>query len=393
MSTATIARVNGDAGLPAPIEDLLDAATEQGALTFTEVRKALDEAGVGPADAKRVIRLITERGVAIGADAPGAAPSIEDEDLVDDSWDHEVPTTDLVRVYLTDIGKVALLNAEQEVELSKRIEAGLYADHLLGDPNTKLTPAKRRDLHALAVDGRRAKEHLLQANLRLVVSLAKRYTGHGLPFLDLIQEGNLGLVRAVEQFDYTKGFKFSTYATWWIRQAITRAMADQGRTIRLPVHLVEQVNKLERTRRMMHQQLGRDATEEELGLELDITPHRVTELLQYGRDLVSLDQTVGDDEDAQLGDFIEDTDAADAQDAVEFGFMREQLDAVLSTLESRERQVLRMRYGLDDGRPRTLDEIGKAFGLSRERIRQIERDTMAKLRHPSRSNVLRDYVQ
>jgi len=316
-----------------------------------------------------------------------------DERLPDLDEQSAAVSADLVRVYLNEIGKVPLLNAEQEVDLSKRIEAGLYADHLLGEKTLKLTAARRRDLHALAVDGHRAKEHLLQANLRLVVSLAKRYTGHGLPFLDLIQEGNLGLVRAVEKFDYTKGFKFSTYATWWIRQAITRAMADQGRTIRLPVHLVEQVNKLERTRRQLHQQLGRDATEEELGAELDISPERVTELLQHGRDLVSLDQTVGDDEDAQLGDFIEDSDAADAQDAVEFGFMREQLDAVLGTLETRERQVLRMRYGLDDGRPRTLDEIGKAFGLSRERIRQIERDTMAKLRHPSRSNALRDYVE
>ena len=332
-----------------------------------------------------------------GASDSTAVVEEVDERLPDLDEQSAALSADLVRVYLNEIGKVALLNAAQEVELSKRIEAGLYADHLLAgagtSSGTKLTPAKRRDLQALAADGRRAKEHLLQANLRLVVSLAKRYTGHGLPFLDLIQEGNLGLVRAVEKFDYTKGFKFSTYATWWIRQAITRAMADQGRTIRLPVHLVEQVNKLQRTRRLLHQQLGRDASEQELGLELDITPERVTELFQYGRDLVSLDQTVGDDEDAQLGDFIEDADAADAQDAVEFGFMREQLDAVLDTLESRERQVLRMRYGLDDGRPRTLDEIGKAFGLSRERIRQIERDTMAKLRHPSRSQSLRDYVE
>src|SRR4029079_10786789 len=311
---------------------------------------------------------------------------------VDQDLDAQSPAADLVRVHLNGIGKTALLTADDEVELAKRIEAGLYAKNML-DTRKRLGENRKRDLAAVVRDGEAARRHLLEANLRLVVSWAKRYTGRGMPLLDLIQEGNLGLIRAVEKFDYTKGFKFSTYATWWIRQAITRAMADQGRTIRLPVHLVEQVNKLERTRRMMHQQLGRDATEEELGLELDITPQRVTELLQYGRDPVSLDQTVGDDEDAQLGDFIEDTDAADAQDAVEFGFMREQLDAVLSTLESRERQVLRMRYGLDDGRPRTLDEIGKAFGLSRERIRQIERDTMAKLRHPSRSNVLRDYVQ
>jgi RNA polymerase nonessential primary-like sigma factor len=319
----------------------------------------------------------------------------EVEERVDqpDLDEQAVVSADLVRVYLNEIGKVALLNAEQEVELAKRIEAGLYADRLLTDPEVRLTPARRRDLRALVVDGQRAKEHLLQANLRLVVSLAKRYTGHGLPFLDLIQEGNLGLIRAVEKFDYTKGFKFSTYATWWIRQAITRAMADQGRTIRLPVHLVEQVNKLERSRRVLHQQLGRDATAEELAAELDIEPERVAELIGYARDLVSLDQTVGDDEDAQLGDFIEDSDAPMAEEAVNFRFMRDQLDAVLGTLEARERQVLRMRYGLDDGRPRTLDEIGKAFGLSRERIRQIERDTMAKLRHPSRSQSLRDYVE
>ena len=331
------------------------------------------------------------------ADAVGPSTSNVDIDDRTDQPDLDeqasAVSADLVRVYLNEIGKVRLLNAEQEVDLAKRIEAGLYADHLLAEPGLKITAAKRRELQALVTDGRKAKEHLLQANLRLVVSLAKRYTGHGLPFLDLIQEGNLGLVRAVEKFDYAKGFKFSTYATWWIRQAITRAMADQGRTIRLPVHLVEQVNKLERTRRLLHQQLGRDATEVELAKELDIEPTRVVELLGYARDLVSLDQTVGDDDDAQLGDFIEDSDAPMAEEAVNFRFMRDQLDQVLDTLEARERQVLRMRYGLDDGRPRTLDEIGKAFGLSRERIRQIERDTMAKLRHPSRSQVLRDYVE
>ncbi len=322
---------------------------------------------------------------ATGEVALDSAPDLDEQVAV---------SADLVRVYLNEIGKVPLLNAAQEVDLAKRIEAGLYAEHLLGGGNSGGSPsAKRRDLGALVTDGQRAKDHLLKANLRLVVSLAKRYTGHGLPFLDLIQEGNLGLVRAVEKFDYTKGFKFSTYATWWIRQAITRAMADQGRTIRLPVHLVEQVNKLERTRRLLHQQLGRDATPEELGAELDLEADRVVELLGHARDLVSLDQNVGDDEDAQLGDFIEDSDAPVADEAVNFRFMRDQLDAVLGTLEARERQVLRMRYGLDDGRPRTLDEIGKAFGLSRERIRQIERDTMAKLRHPSRSQSLRDYIE
>ncbi|HEX5496477.1 MAG TPA: RNA polymerase sigma factor SigB [Mycobacteriales bacterium] len=307
--------------------------------------------------------------------------------------DETVVSADLVRVYLNEIGKVALLNAAQEVDLAKRIEAGLYAEHMLAESGGALPAPRGLELRTLVRDGQRAKEHLLQANLRLVVSLAKRYTGHGMPFLDLIQEGNLGLIRAVEKFDYAKGYKFSTYATWWIRQAITRAMADQGRTIRLPVHLVEQVNKLQRTRRFMHQQLGRDATEEELAAELDLTAEKVGELFQHSRDLISLDQTVGSDEDAELGDFIEDTDAPLAEDAVAFRFMRDQIDKVLGTLESRERDVLRMRYGLDDGRPRTLDEIGRAFGLSRERIRQIERDTMAKLRHPSRSESLRDYIE
>jgi RNA polymerase sigma factor (sigma-70 family) len=319
------------------------------------------------------------------AAAEFAAPSAADLDEV-------AASADLVRVYLNEIGKVALLTAADEVELAKRIEAGLYAEHLLAASNN-FSAARKRDLRALVLDGERAKDHLLRANLRLVVSLAKRYTGHGMPFLDLIQEGNLGLIRAVEKFDYTKGFKFSTYATWWIRQAISRAMADQSRTIRLPVHLVEQVNKLQRIRRELNQQLGREATHAELAVELDLTEERVRELIDLSRDLVSLDQTVGADDDAALGDFIADDTAPAAEAAVEAGLMRRQLQSVLGTLEAREAAVVRMRYGLDDGQPRTLDEIGRAFKLSRERIRQIERETMAKLRHPSRAQALRDYLE
>jgi RNA polymerase sigma factor (sigma-70 family) len=306
--------------------------------------------------------------------------------------DEVAASADLVRVYLNEIGKVALLSAVDEVELAKRIEAGLYAGHLLTARNN-FTAARKRDLRAVVLDGERAKDHLLRANLRLVVSLAKRYTGHGMPFLDLIQEGNLGLIRAVEKFDYAKGFKFSTYATWWIRQAISRAMADQSRTIRLPVHLVEQVNKLQRIRRELNQELGREANHAEIAHQLDITEERVRELIDLSRDLVSLDQTVGADDDASLGDFIADERATSAaENMVEGGLMRAQLQDVLNTLDAREAAVVRMRYGLDGGQPKTLDEIGRAFKLSRERIRQIERETMAKLRHPSRSQVLRDYL-
>ncbi len=320
---------------------------------------------------------------------PTASVDVTEVDL-----DGAVQTADLVRVYLNEIGKVALLTAADEVDLAKRIEAGLYAGHLLAEETAKAAPSmsRRRDLRAVVIDGERAKDHLLRANLRLVVSLAKRYTGRGMPFLDLIQEGNMGLIRAVEKFDYTKGFKFSTYATWWIRQAISRAMADQARTIRLPVHLVEQVNKMQRIRREMLQQLGREITDEELAHELDIDLDRLQDLKNNARDLVSLDQTVGADDDAALGDFIADEGAASAHASVEFDLMRNQLAGVLDTLEHRERAVVRMRYGLDDGNPRTLDDIGKAFGLSRERIRQIERETMAKLRHPSRAQSLRDYL-
>jgi len=307
--------------------------------------------------------------------------------------DEVATSADLVRVYLNEIGKVALLTAADEVDLAKRIEAGLYAEHLLGSPNDFTAP-RRRELRTVVIDGERAKDHLLRANLRLVVSLAKRYTGHGMPFLDLIQEGNLGLIRAVEKFDYTKGFKFSTYATWWIRQAISRAMADQSRTIRLPVHLVEQVNKLQRIRREVSQEMGREVTHAELASELDITEDRVRELIDLSRDLVSLDQTVGADDDASLGDFIADErSSAAAETVVEGELMRAQLQGVLNTLDAREAAVVRMRYGLDGGQPKTLDEIGRAFKLSRERIRQIERETMAKLRHPSRSQILRDYLE
>nr|WP_223205001.1 RNA polymerase sigma factor [Gordonia jinghuaiqii] len=304
-------------------------------------------------------------------------------------------SADSVRAYLKQIGKVALLNAEEEVELAKRIEAGLFATERLRrimDAGEKLTTAQKRDLNWISRDGNRAKNHLLEANLRLVVSLAKRYTGRGMAFLDLIQEGNLGLIRAVEKFDYTKGYKFSTYATWWIRQAITRAMADQARTIRIPVHMVEVINKLGRIQRELLQDLGREPTPEELAKEMDITPEKVLEIQQYAREPISLDQTIGDEGDSQLGDFIEDSEAVVAVDAVSFTLLQDQLQSVLETLSEREAGVVRLRFGLTDGQPRTLDEIGQVYGVTRERIRQIESKTMSKLRHPSRSQVLRDYL-
>lgn len=304
---------------------------------------------------------------------------------------NENPSADLVRVYLNGIGRTALLNAEDEVELSQRIEAGLYAQHLL-ESDEQFTPSKKRDLKAIAKDGRAARAHLLEANLRLVVSLAKRYTGRGMPLLDLIQEGNLGLIRAVEKFDYTKGFKFSTYATWWIRQAITRGMADQSRTIRLPVHLVEQVNKLSRIKREMYQHLGREATNEELAEESGIDESKIDLLLKQSRDPVSLDMPVGTDEEAPLGDFIEDSEATDAEEAVVASLRHSDIRTVLATLEKREQDVIRLRFGLDDGVPRTLDQIGREFGLSRERVRQIEREVMAKLRKGERADKLRSYA-
>ncbi|OBG32119.1 RNA polymerase sigma factor [Mycobacterium sp. E3198] len=351
--------------------------------------------------------------------AKAATPAEEDEDISEPSekdkasgdfvWDEDesealrqarkdaelTASADSVRAYLKQIGKVALLNAEEEVELAKRIEAGLYATQLMSEHaerGDKLPAAQRRDMMWICRDGDRAKNHLLEANLRLVVSLAKRYTGRGMAFLDLIQEGNLGLIRAVEKFDYTKGYKFSTYATWWIRQAITRAMADQARTIRIPVHMVEVINKLGRIQRELLQDLGREPTPEELAKEMDITPEKVLEIQQYAREPISLDQTIGDEGDSQLGDFIEDSEAVVAVDAVSFTLLQDQLQSVLETLSEREAGVVRLRFGLTDGQPRTLDEIGQVYGVTRERIRQIESKTMSKLRHPSRSQVLRDYL-
>ncbi len=319
--------------------------------------------------------------------------------LVDD--DDDVPvyssaitgaTADPVKDYLKQIGKVALLNAAEEVELAMRIEAGLFAeDKLANTPN--LTKELERELRWVAKDGQRAKSHLLGANLRLVVSLAKRYTGRGMQFLDLIQEGNLGLIRAVEKFDYTKGFKFSTYATWWIRQAITRAMADQARTIRIPVHMVEVINKLARVQRQMLQDLGREPTPEELSRELDMTPEKVIEVQKYGREPISLHTPLGEDGDSEFGDLIEDTEAVVPADAVGFTMLQKQLESLLDSLSEREAGVIRMRFGLGDGMPKTLDQIGDTFGVTRERIRQIESKTMAKLRHPSRSQSLRDYLE
>ncbi|MFD8245166.1 RNA polymerase sigma factor [Nocardia sp. NPDC059691] len=347
----------------------------------------------------------TEEAESEEADEPTAA----DKASGDFVWDEEesealrqarkdaelTASADSVRAYLKQIGKVALLNAEEEVELAKRIEAGLYAAEKVrefAEQGEKLPVAMRRDFNWIVRDGNRAKNHLLEANLRLVVSLAKRYTGRGMAFLDLIQEGNLGLIRAVEKFDYTKGYKFSTYATWWIRQAITRAMADQARTIRIPVHMVEVINKLGRIQRELLQDLGREPTPEELAKEMDITPEKVLEIQQYAREPISLDQTIGDEGDSQLGDFIEDSEAVVAVDAVSFTLLQDQLQSVLETLSEREAGVVRLRFGLTDGQPRTLDEIGQVYGVTRERIRQIESKTMSKLRHPSRSQVLRDYL-
>ncbi|RPF20856.1 RNA polymerase sigma factor [Myceligenerans xiligouense] len=349
----------------------------------------LEEEEPAPSTRRRKGETADERGGFVVSDT-------DDEDQPAQQVVTAGATADPVKDYLKQIGKVALLNAEQEVELAKRIEAGLFAEERLAstefDRNDKDQRRTERDLKWIAHDGKRAKNHLLEANLRLVVSLAKRYTGRGMLFLDLIQEGNLGLIRAVEKFDYTKGYKFSTYATWWIRQAITRAMADQARTIRIPVHMVEVINKLARVQRQMLQDLGREPTPEELAKELDMTPEKVVEVQKYGREPISLATPLGEDGDSEFGDLIEDSEAVVPADAVSFTLLQEQLHQVLDTLSEREAGVVSMRFGLQDGQPKTLDEIGKVYGVTRERIRQIESKTMSKLRHPSRSQVLRDYL-
>jgi RNA polymerase primary sigma factor len=349
-----------------------------------------DAQAVGPGGAgARVVKISPDGG---GEDEETFVFGDDDDDLPAARVAVAGATADPVKDYLKQIGKVPLLNAEQEVELAKRIEAGLFAEEKLAEGRRTLQVDARIDLEWIAEDGTRAKNHLLEANLRLVVSLAKRYTGRGMLFLDLIQEGNLGLIRAVEKFDYTKGYKFSTYATWWIRQAITRAMADQARTIRIPVHMVEVINKLARVQRQMLQDLGREPTPDELAVELDMTPEKVIEVQKYGREPISLHTPLGEDGDSEFGDLIEDSEAIQPGEAVSFTLLQEQLHSVLGTLSEREAGVVSMRFGLTDGQPKTLDEIGKLYGVTRERIRQIESKSMSKLRHTSRSDVLRDYL-
>ncbi|WP_295701555.1 RNA polymerase sigma factor [Lapillicoccus sp.] len=405
-AVATTAAVADAAAAPAPVKK---AAAKKAAATGA-VKKAAGKAGDDDGDGEAAaVEADDDDEDADDEEGGGTArkttkPAEEESEaagfVIRDDDEEDAPaqtvvtagaTADPVKDYLKQIGKVALLNAEQEVELAKRIEAGLFAEERLNSGDN-IAMKLKRELWWIAQDGKKAKNHLLEANLRLVVSLAKRYTGRGMLFLDLIQEGNLGLIRAVEKFDYTKGYKFSTYATWWIRQAITRAMADQARTIRIPVHMVEVINKLARVQRQMLQDLGREPTPEELAKELDMTPEKVVEVQKYGREPISLHTPLGEDGDSEFGDLIEDSEAVVPADAVSFTLLQEQLHSVLDTLSEREAGVVSMRFGLTDGQPKTLDEIGKVYGVTRERIRQIESKTMSKLRHPSRSQVLRDYL-
>jgi len=397
------------------VDELIQRGRSQGYLSLPELRAAFDEARVSPTEAKSIIRELTEAGVQLGNEAAGSGgPVSADADLAgaEDEADAEVtaapdtviasvPETDLddqtsvmgdsVHTYLKSIGRRSLLTAEEEVDLAKRIEAGLFAEYKL-ETERRLSKQYRADLEEVAEDGRRAKAHMLEANLRLVVSVAKKYSDRGLSLLDVVQEGNLGLIRAVEKFDYTKGYKFSTYAMWWIRQAIQRGFADSARTIRLPVHVLEMLSKLSRVERDMHQRLGREPTPEELAVELDRTPDQIEELLRTSRQPISLDSTIGEDGETSIGDLIEDIDAPEAGELVDRQLMADQLRHALDALTPREATIMSMRFGLYDGNPHTLDEIGKALGLTRERIRQLEKQSLSKLRHPSRAQPLLDYA-
>ncbi|XRQ16666.1 RNA polymerase sigma factor RpoD [Actinomadura welshii] len=369
------------------VADLVARGRERGGVTVEDVAAALDRSDLPDDSLERVVRMLAEQGVEVLE----SQQETEDVTRADEGdLGKRAPTSDLVRIYLREIGRVPLLTAEDEVELAKSIEAGLFAEEKMAR-TAVLARGELLDLELLSREGARAKQRLIEANLRLVVSIAKRYVGRGMLFLDLIQEGNLGLIRAVEKFDYTKGFKFSTYATWWIRQAITRAIADQARTIRIPVHMVETINKLVRVQRQMHQDLGREPTPEEIGLEMGLSPVRVIEIQRIAQEPVSLQSPIGE-EDSDLGDFIEDADAVVPIEAAAFILLQDQLEDILGTLSEREQRIIQLRFGLTDGHPRTLEEVGREFGVTRERIRQIESKTLAKLRHPSRAQMLKEYL-
>ncbi|MEV5571379.1 RNA polymerase sigma factor RpoD [Spirillospora sp. NPDC052269] len=369
------------------VADLVARGRERGGVTVDDVAAALDRSDLPDDSLERVVRMLAEQGVEV-VESPQETEDVARADETD--LGKRAPTSDLVRIYLREIGRVPLLTAEDEVELAKSIEAGLFAEEKVAH-TAILSPAQRLDLELLSREGIRAKQRLIEANLRLVVSIAKRYVGRGMLFLDLIQEGNLGLIRAVEKFDYTKGFKFSTYATWWIRQAITRAIADQARTIRIPVHMVETINKLVRVQRQLHQDLGREPVPDEIGREMGLTATRVVEIQRIAQEPVSLQSPIGE-EDSDLGDFIEDSDAVVPIEAAAFILLQDQLEDILGTLSEREQRIIQLRFGLTDGHPRTLEEVGREFGVTRERIRQIESKTLAKLRHPSRAQMLREYL-
>jgi RNA polymerase primary sigma factor len=368
--------------------DLIARAREQGAVAMADIAVAIEASDLPAHAIEGVARMLSEEGVDILDAAPEEADGRPEAGPSDEA--RRPVTSDLVRIYLREIGRVPLLTAEDEVELAKAIEAGLFADEKLAGGHP-CRGARQAELSLLAAEGLRAKQRLIEANLRLVVSIAKRYIGRGLSFLDLIQEGNLGLIRAVEKFDYTKGYKFSTYATWWIRQAITRAIADQARTIRIPVHMVETINKMARVQRQLHQDLGREATPGEIGAEMGLSATRVAEIQRIAQEPVSLQAPIGE-EDSDLGDFIEDTDAVVPMEAAAFIMLQDQLEQILDSLSGREQKIIQLRFGLTDGHPRTLEEVGREFGVTRERIRQIESKTLAKLRHPSRAQVLRGYL-